>query len=56
MEKVDTLVLDETGASTTKGKRLAQVIAMDSVSENDLLWALLPVWSAQANIPWPPRS
>ncbi len=37
MEKVDTLVLDKTGTLTEGKPRLTQVIAMDSVSENDLL-------------------
>jgi P-type Cu+ transporter len=37
MEKVDTLVLDKTGTLTEGKPRLTQVIAMDSVTENDLL-------------------
>jgi Cu+-exporting ATPase len=37
MEKVDTLVLDKTGTLTEGKPRLTQVIAMDSVPENDLL-------------------
>jgi Cu+-exporting ATPase len=37
MEKVDTLVLDKTGTLTEGKPRLTQVIAMDSVLENDLL-------------------
>jgi Cu+-exporting ATPase len=37
MEKVDTLVLDKTGTLTEGKPRLAQVIATDSVPENDLL-------------------
>jgi P-type Cu+ transporter len=37
MEKVDTLVLDKTGTLTEGKPRLTQVIANDSVPENDLL-------------------
>jgi Cu+-exporting ATPase len=37
MEKVDTLVLDKTGTLTEGKPRLTQVIATDSVPENDLL-------------------
>jgi P-type Cu+ transporter len=37
MEKVDTLVLDKTGTLTEGKPRMTQVIATDSVSENDLL-------------------
>lgn len=37
MEKVDTLVLDKTGTLTEGKPRLTQLIAMDSVPENDLL-------------------
>lgn len=37
MEKVDTLVLDKTGTLTEGKPRLTQVIATDSVAENDLL-------------------
>jgi Cu+-exporting ATPase len=37
MEKVDTLVLDKTGTLTEGKPRVTQLIAMDSVPENDLL-------------------
>jgi Cu+-exporting ATPase len=37
MEKVDTLVLDKTGTLTEGKPRLTQVIATDSLPENDLL-------------------
>src|SRR6476646_2957772 len=37
MERVDTLVLDKTGTLTEGKPQLTQVIAMDSVPENDLL-------------------
>jgi Cu+-exporting ATPase len=37
MEKVDTLVLDKTGTLTEGKPRLAQVIATDSIPENDFL-------------------
>ena len=37
MEKVDTLVLDKTGTLTEGKPRLTQVVAMDSIPENDLL-------------------
>jgi P-type Cu+ transporter len=37
MEKVDTLVLDKTGTLTEGKPRLTQLIAIDSVPENDLL-------------------
>jgi P-type Cu+ transporter len=37
MEKVDTLVLDKTGTLTEGRPRLTQVIATDSLPENDLL-------------------
>src|SRR5579859_420017 len=37
MEKVDTLVLDKTGTLTEGKPRLTQVIATDSVPDNDLL-------------------
>jgi Cu+-exporting ATPase len=37
MEKVDTLVLDKTGTLTEGKPRMTQVIATDSMQENDLL-------------------